>query len=111
MTDISLSFEVHQPTRLKRDFFWNNSLLRKVSPDPFNAYFDKSEDKKIFDRISNKCYLPANDVIFEAIKKFEDSERPFKAAYSFSGIFLERCQKYRPEVLDSFVSLVNTNRV
>ncbi|MCJ7445081.1 MAG: alpha-amylase [Methanotrichaceae archaeon] len=111
MTDISLSFEVHQPTRLKRDFFWNNSLLRKVSPDPFNAYFDKSEDKKIFDRISSKCYLPANNVIFEAIKKFEDSERPFKAAYSFSGIFLEQCQKYRPEVLDSFVSLVNTNRV
>lgn len=111
MTDVSLCFEVHQPTRLKKDFFWGGSLLRKVSSDLIYSYFDQPEDRRIFDRISSKCYLPANNVILESIKKFGDSEKPFKAAYSFSGIFLEQCQKYRPEVLDSFASLVDTNMV
>jgi alpha-amylase len=111
MTDVSLCFEVHQPTRLRRNFFWGGSILRKVTSDLFSSYFDQSEDRRIFDRISNKCYLPANKVILESIERFKNSEKPFKVAFSFSGIFLEQCQKYHPGVLDSFTSLVDTNMV
>jgi len=111
MTDVSLCFEVHQPVRLNRDFFWGRSALKEVVPDLQSFYFDHAENRRIFDRVSNKCYLPANEVILDAIHRHEGSDKPFKVAYSFSGIFLEQCRKFRPEVLDSFVRLVETGLV
>ncbi len=111
MTLVSFCFEVHQPLRLNKNFFWDRSLHRQVVPDLKKFYFDDSENRRIFERISDKCYLPANKVILESIQKHTGSDRPFKVAYSFSGIFLEQCRKYRPEVLDSFVKLVETGHV
>lgn len=111
MMDISFCFEVHQPLRLNRNFFWGNSPLKEVVPDLWEFYFDNAENRRIFERVSDKCYLPANDVIFECIQELEGSDRPFKVAYSFSGVFLEQCRRYRPEVLDSFVRLVDTGNV
>jgi len=111
MTDVSLCFEVHQPLRLNKNFFWQRSLLKEVVPDLQDFYFDNQENKRIFDRVSSKCYLPANKVILENIRKHDGSDRPFRVTYSFSGIFLEQCQKFRPDVLDSFVKLVETGQV
>jgi alpha-amylase len=111
MTDLSLCFEVHQPLRLNKNFFWGRSLHKEVVPDLSDFYFDRAENRRIFERISDKCYLPANKVILESIQKHEGSQRSFKVAYSFSGIFLEQCQKVRPDVLDSFVKLVDTGYV
>ena len=103
MVDLSLCFEVHQPIRLNKDFFWGRSLHKEVVPDIWDFYFDDAENRRIFERISEKCYLPANKIILESIQKHAESEKPFKVAYSFSGIFLEQCQKIRPDVLDSFI--------
>ena len=111
MTLVSLCFEVHQPLRLKKNFFWDRSPLKEVVPNLREFYFDDSENRRIFERVSDKCYLPANEVILECIRKHEGSDRPFKVAYSFSGVFLEQCRAYRPEVLDSFVKLVETGGV
>ncbi len=111
MTLISLSFEVHQPIRLKKNFFWDGQLNRQVVADLWKYYFDESENRRIFERVSDKCYIPANQAILEGIKKLEGTDRPFKVAYSFSGVFLEECQRYRTDVLDSFVSLVETGMV
>lgn len=108
MTDVSLSFEVHQPLRLKKNFFWEKSIFKRIIPGLLEFYFDDGENRRIFDRISSKCYLPANRVILESIRKFADTERPFKVAYSFSGVFLEQCRRYNPEVLDSFIELVDS---
>ena len=110
--DVSFCFEVHQPLRLKKDFFWGGSPFRKIGPAGLlDFYFDESENDRIFNRVAEKCYLPANHTITEEIERFRDSERPFKVAYSFSGVFLEQCQKYNPIVLDSFVDLVDTGMV
>ena len=111
MTLVSLCFEVHQPQRLKKNFFWDNSPLKEVVPNLQEFYFDDSENRRIFERVSDKCYLPANEVILKCIRKHEGSDRPFKVAYSFSGVFLEQCRAYRPDVLDSFVRLVETGMV
>jgi alpha-amylase len=111
MTDLSLCFEVHQPFRLKKSFFWERLSLPEVIPDLFDFYFDDAENRRIFERVSSKCYLPANRIILESIESTASSERPFKAAYSFSGVFLEQCQRYQPEVLDSFLALVDTGKV
>ncbi len=111
MTLVSLSFEVHQPVRLKKNFFWDGSMNRQVVPDLWKYYFDGPENQRIFERVSDKCYLPANRAILEGIKKLQGSSRPFKVSYSFSGVFLEECQRYRPDVLDSFVDLIQTGMV
>ncbi len=112
MTDVCLCFEVHQPLRLRKDFFWSGSPMRKIEPDQISDfYFDDPENRRIFDRVAEKCYLPANEIILEEIRRRQDSERPFKAAYSFSGVFLDQCERYNPEVLDSFARLVETGMV
>ena len=111
MTLVSLCFEVHQPLRLKKNFFWEGYPLKEVVPDLREFYYDDAENKRIFERVSEKCYLPANQVILESLRKHEGSDRPFKVAYSFSGTFLEQCKSFRPEVLDSFVRLVETGLV
>ena len=111
MTLVSLCFEVHQPLRLKKNFFWDGFPLKQVVPNLREFYFDNLENKRIFERVSDKCYLPANEVILGSIKKHEGSDKPFSVAYSFSGVFLEQCRAFRPEVLDSFVKLVETGRV
>ncbi len=112
MTDISLCFEVHQPLRLRKDLFWGGSLHKRVaSGDLLDLYFDCEENRRIFQRVAAKCYLPANAVIGEEIRRFAESERPFKVAYSFSGTFLDQCSKFQPEVLASFQDLVGTGMV
>ena len=111
MTLVSLCFEVHQPIRLKKNFFWDGSALKEVVPDLRDYYFDHQENRRIFERVADKCYLPANQVILDSIKRFEGSDKPFCVAYSFSGVFLEQARAYRPEVLDSFLRLVDTGRV
>jgi alpha-amylase len=109
MTDISLCFEVHQPIRLKRGFFWDGYPLKKVRPGQLmDFYFDEAENRRIFDRISSKCYLPTNQIILDEIKRFENAEKSFKVAYSFSGVFMDQCKRYQPEVLDSFIDLIDT---
>jgi len=111
MTLVSLCFEVHQPIRLKKNFFWDGSPLKEVVPDLRDYYFDDPENRRIFERVADKCYLPANQVILESIKRLDESDKPFSVAYSFSGVFLEQARAYRPEVIDSFVRLMDTGRV
>jgi alpha-amylase len=111
MTDISLCFEVHQPIRLKKGFFWDGLPLKMTQPGQLMSfYFDEAENRRIFDRISSKCYMPTNQIILDEINRFENNEKPFKVAYSFSGIFLEQCMRYHPEVLGSFVELIDTGK-
>ncbi len=74
-------------------------------------YFDDQENGRIFNRVSSKCYLPTNSIILDEIKRFQNTEKPFKVAYSFSGVFLDQCKRYNPEVLNSFVRLVDTGMV
>ena len=77
MTDLSLCFEVHQPLRLNKNFFWGRSLHKEVVPNLSDFYFDHAENRRIFERISDKCYLPANEVILESIQKHEGSNEAF----------------------------------
>jgi len=112
MTDVCLCFEVHQPLRLRKDFFWGGSPMRKIEPRQISDFYsDDPENRRIFNRVAEKCYLPTNEIILEEIRRHQDSERPFKAAYSFSGVFLDQCERYNPQVLESFTQLVETGMV
>jgi len=104
MPNICFYFQVHQPRRIKKYPIFN------IGKD-HNYFNDDSEsklnNKKIFRKVSEKCYLPTNRVMLDLLRKHKD----FKISYSLSGIFLEQAEEYYPEVLDSFRSLVQTGQV
>ncbi|RLI00050.1 alpha-amlyase, partial [Candidatus Bathyarchaeota archaeon] len=66
MTDIIFVFEIHQPYRLRRDFFWENRLFKHVQKrDFFKYYFDDAVNREVFIRACKKCYFPSNQILLE----------------------------------------------
>ena len=104
MPSVCFYFQVHQPLRVRkyRIFDVGNSS------EYFNDQSGTSLDNKfIIEKVANKCYLPANKVLFENIKNNPE----FKVSFSISGVALEQFEKNAPEVIDSFKELVNTGNV
>lgn len=100
---VVLYCHVHQPFRIRKyDLF-------SIGGD--NDYFDTQEarldNKRIMDKVADKCYLPANALILDLLNEHEE----FKISYSISGVILEQFAAYAPEVLKSFQRLVDTGRV
>jgi alpha-amylase len=93
-------FQVHQPDRLKKYsvFDIGNS----------HEYFDEELNEKICKKVAKKCYLPANKIILDLIKKTNGN---FKCAYSVTGIALEQFERFCPEVIESFKELAKTGHV
>ncbi len=107
MTQICLGFEVHQPLRISGNF--NQDYARDKSPEElFDVYFNNQWNRMIIDRVAEKCYLPANEIILENIERLEPR---FKVAYSLSGVFIDQCERWRKDVLESFQRLASTGRV
>lgn len=101
MGSICFYFQVHQPFRLRQDYNFFN-----IGTSHF--YEDEETNRKVMNKIAEKCYLPANDLMMELIEKHNGR---FKIAYSLSGLALEQFEKYAPRVLDSFIKLYNTGHV
>src|SRR5260221_9393713 len=104
MPSVCFYFQVHQPYRVKK--------YRVFDIGKSHSYFDnKSEsninNEKILKKVATKCYLPANKILLELLKKCPE----FKISYSFSGVFLEQLEEFAPEVLKSFQALVKTEQV
>jgi len=100
MKSICLYFQVHQPVRLKRYRFFD------IGEDHY--YYDEYTNQSILRKVAEKCYLPANDTLLEVIKEFGNQ---FKVAFSLTGIFIDQCEMYAPEVIESFKRLANTGCV
>lgn len=98
MTSLCFYFQVHQPMRLNKF-----SVFTKESP-----YFDEERNKGYFERVSRKCYLPTNKLLLDLIN---EHEKKFKIAFSLTGVFVEQCKKFAPEVLESFKELAKTGNV
>ena len=98
--DICFYFQVHQPTRLR--------LYRFFDIGKDSHYYDDYTNRTILRRIAQKCYLPMNEVLLQAIKKHNGK---FKVAFSISGSALDQFDRYAPEVLDSFRALADTGCV
>jgi len=107
-----LVFEVHQPLRLKRSFFWENSTFKRVAKDKFlDYYFDKAANRGIFERACKKCYLPSNQILLDAIDKYKREKRQAKVSFSISGVFLEQCEMFSKDLLETFRQLSETGCV
>ncbi|MBI2587339.1 polysaccharide deacetylase family protein [Candidatus Amesbacteria bacterium] len=104
MPAVCLYFQVHQPWRLKKYRIFD------VGCD--HQYFSDTSDSnrnnlKILHKVAHKCYLPANVILLDLLKKHPQ----FSCSFSFSGVILEQLETHLPEVLNSFRQLVKTKRV
>jgi len=100
MPSVCFYFQVHQPYRIKRYSFFD------IGNDHF--YEDDEKNRVILNKVSEKCYLPANKTILDLIKKHKGK---FKVAYSLSGTLIEQLEVFRPDVLKSFIELSKTGCV
>lgn len=112
LTDIVFVFEVHQPHRLKKDFFWKGELFKRIKrKELFDYYFDHALDREIFERACRKCYFPSNQILLSLIDKHKREKKQVKVSFSISGIFLEQCEMFNKDLLESFKQLAETRCV
>ena len=76
--------------------------------DRDDAYFDDHKNGAICRKVANKCYLPANRLLLDVIRRLQGR---FRIAYSITGILLEQLQRYAPEVMSTFDALAETGCV
>ncbi len=100
MRTICFYFQVHQPFRFRRYRFFD------IGNDHY--YYDDFSNESILRKVADKCYLPANALMLDLIKRHKGN---FSVAYSISGVAMEQFKLYAPEVLDSFKELASTGRV
>lgn len=100
MPSICFYFQVHQPFRIQNYSFFDIGETDTYENDRKNA--------EILNKVADKCYLKTNRKMLELIERHKGN---FKISYSISGTALEQFEKYRPDILQSFVALANTGCV
>jgi alpha-amylase len=112
MADIVFVFEVHQPHRLRRSLFWEGKIFRRLNKEQlFDYYFDNEADREIFLRAAKKCYFPSNQIILDLIDSHKHSKKQAKFSFSLSGVFLEQCEMFSKDLLETFKQLAQTGNV
>ncbi|PIN74848.1 alpha-amylase [Candidatus Woesearchaeota archaeon CG10_big_fil_rev_8_21_14_0_10_37_12] len=99
MVSVCFYFQVHQPKRLQKYSVFDIGTNK--------SYFDDTKNKTVLEKVAQKCYLPANRLLLQLLKKYPE----FKVSYSFSGIVLEQFEQYAPDVLQTFQELADTGQV
>ncbi len=100
MPDICFYFQVHQPYRLRP--------FKVFDIGTAAGYFDDDANRAILRRVADKCYLPSNRLLAEAIRR---SDGRFRVAMSLSGVLLDQLESDAPDALASFQDLVSTGGV
>lgn len=101
---IQLYLHVHQPWRLKPYTAFETGLDHE--------YFTASphsnrNNANILRKVARKSYLPTNKILKELLEKYPG----FKLSISITGTFIEQCEQFAPEIIDSFRELINTGKV
>lgn len=100
MPSVCFYFQIHQPFRLKQYSFFNIGNEHN--------YDDENLNITILNKVADRCYIPTNKMMLDLIAKHK---KKFKIAFSISGVALEQFEKYRPDVLESFIELSRTGCV
>jgi len=109
MGAIVLYFEVHQPRRLK--WFWPDAVRDEKVENLEKFYYDDDENRKIFERVAKKCYWKTNKILLGLIDKFKAQNKKFKITFSITGTWLEQCEKYDKELIETFRQMAESNCV
>ncbi|HVO65774.1 MAG TPA: glycoside hydrolase family 57 protein [Syntrophales bacterium] len=97
MPSVCLHFHVHQPRWLRHYTFFD------INHD--HVYEDAERNLHILNKLSEKCYIPANNIMLKLIKKYKGD---FRIAISVTGMLLDQFEKLRSDVLDGFKRIADT---
>lgn len=97
---ICIYFQIHHPERLRKYQFFD--IGKK------HNYFDNYANRSELEDLAENCYLPANALLLNVIKKYEGK---FKVAFSISGSAIDQLEMHTPEVIRSFQELAQTGQV
>ena len=112
MKYLTLYFNLHQPFRIYKEFVREKYRCKTYTIDTFNKIiFDKEQNRRIFQSIADKCYLPALKQLRDSIIKYSDKNYDFKVNFSISGTFIEQAQEFKPEILEFISELVKTGNI
>jgi len=108
MTLILLGFEIHQPLRVKHFPGPSEHVEDEKLVDHF--FSSNGLNKYVFDRAAKKCYYPTTHILLELIDIFKGQKREFKCSFNMSGVWLEQCEKWQPDLLELFKQVAKTGR-
>ncbi|MFB6245815.1 MAG: glycoside hydrolase family 57 protein [Candidatus Nanohaloarchaea archaeon] len=94
MPPVTLTFEVHQPHRLRTDG------VKKDAGSLYDRYFDDEMNEHFFRDVAENCYFPATERLLRAAKDLEGTDNPLKVNFSISTSWIEQARKYHPELID-----------
>ncbi len=100
MIDIVFYFQAHQPYRLRK--FRPGDRIKKLD------YFDTPLNRLVAERVAERCYLPMNRLLLDAIER---TDGQFRCAFSLSGTLIQQLRDWVPDALDSFVQLAESGNV
>lgn len=100
MKSLTMTFQVHQPYRLRLYRFFD------IGNDHY--YYDDYANETLFNWLSRNCYLPACAMLH---RKLIQHRGDFRFALYISGVTLDLLQKYAPETIDAFRRLTDTGLV
>lgn len=100
MKNLCFYFQVHQPFRIRNYRFFDIGES--------SEYFDETKNFAVMQKVKEKCYLPANNILLNLIREYG---KRFKVSFSISGTALEQFEMYAPDVIESFKKLAATGCV
>jgi len=100
MPHICLFFQVHQPRRLRRYTIFDIDRHHDYDNDRLNT--------QVLRKVSEKCYLPANQLLLDLLRRYEGD---FRVSFSLTGTLIDQLEIQEREVLESFQRLNETGYV
>ena len=100
MIDVVFYFQVHQPYRLRK--------LRPYDKLRRMDYWDTPLNKLVAERVAERCYVPMNKLLLDAIER---TDGQFRCSFSLSGTVIRQLREWVPEALDTFVALAESGNV
>ncbi|MFB6147871.1 MAG: glycoside hydrolase family 57 protein, partial [Candidatus Nanohaloarchaea archaeon] len=100
MLPVTLSFEVHQPHRLRKDG------VNEDASNLYDRYFDDELNEHFFKDVAENCYFPATERLLRIAKNRagRDRDQQLKINLSVSSSWIEQAEEYHPELIDMFNS-------
>ncbi|MCP3903552.1 MAG: alpha-amylase [Planctomycetes bacterium] len=95
MTSVCFYFQVHQPFRIRRYSVFDE--------DPF--YFDNEANRKICEKVAEKCYRPATRLLLDLVRRHEGR---FKLAFAVTGTALDQFAEWAPDIIEMLQELAAT---
>lgn len=102
MPPVTLTFEVHQPYRLRVEGSKQGVPLHE-------RYFDPDMNRHFFKDVESNCYRPATEILLQLVNERQQKDKQFKVAFSISGTWIEQAQKWAPDLIDLLKSFPENN--